>query len=91
MKLPNQSASIMRHSLLRARAIRDDRWRSVMPQQFVIDEVFGPNCIPGCICVSPINCPCCDSLFPWPILGHNIQRLGTGGRLDMPLKIKREP
>jgi len=23
------------------------------------------DCIPGCICVSPINCPCCNS-FPWP-------------------------
>jgi hypothetical protein len=25
------------------------------------------GCIPGCICVSPIGCPCCDSLFPTPI------------------------
>ena len=24
------------------------------------------DCIPGCICVSPINCPCCKSL-PWPM------------------------
>ena len=25
------------------------------------------ECIPGCICVSPINCPCCQSLLqPWP-------------------------
>ncbi len=23
------------------------------------------DCIPGCVCVSPINCPCCDS-WPWP-------------------------
>ena len=23
------------------------------------------DCIPGCICVSPINCPCCNS-WPWP-------------------------
>ena len=23
------------------------------------------DCIPGCICVSPIDCPCCDS-WPWP-------------------------
>jgi hypothetical protein len=23
------------------------------------------GCIPGCICVSPINCPCCQS-WPWP-------------------------
>ena len=22
-------------------------------------------CIPGCICVSPINCPCC-TWWPWP-------------------------
>jgi hypothetical protein len=24
------------------------------------------DCIPGCICVSPINCPCCDSWWPFP-------------------------
>jgi hypothetical protein len=24
------------------------------------------DCIPGCICVSPFDCPCCDSL-PWPL------------------------
>jgi len=23
------------------------------------------GCIPGCICVSPINCPCCGSI-DWP-------------------------
>jgi hypothetical protein len=23
------------------------------------------DCIPGCVCVSPINCPCCKS-WPWP-------------------------
>ncbi len=21
------------------------------------------HCVPGCICVSPINCPCCGSIF----------------------------
>jgi len=25
------------------------------------------DCIPGCVCVSPINCPCCSSMpWPWP-------------------------
>ncbi len=24
------------------------------------------DCIPGCICVSPINCPCCKSIWPLP-------------------------
>ncbi len=25
------------------------------------------RCIPGCVCVSPIDCPCCGSLdWPWP-------------------------
>ena len=23
------------------------------------------DCIPGCVCVSPIGCPCCKS-WPWP-------------------------
>jgi hypothetical protein len=23
------------------------------------------DCIPNCVCVSPINCPCCKS-WPWP-------------------------
>jgi len=29
------------------------------------------DCIPGCICVSPINCPCCNSMPwpPWPVSG----------------------
>ncbi len=29
-------------------------------------------CIRGCVCVSPIGCPCCDSLdlpFPFPTTG----------------------
>jgi hypothetical protein len=26
----------------------------------------GTDCIPGCLCVTGENCPCCDSLFPWP-------------------------
>jgi hypothetical protein len=29
----------------------------------------GGDCIPGCICVSPINCPCCDSVWPYPFPG----------------------
>jgi hypothetical protein len=26
------------------------------------------DCIPGCVCASPINCPCCSSIGwpPWP-------------------------
>lgn len=24
------------------------------------------DCIPGCICVSPFNCHCCESLLPSP-------------------------
>jgi hypothetical protein len=30
------------------------------------------DCIPGCICVSPINCPCCNSWWPWPGPGPTI-------------------
>ena len=26
------------------------------------------DCIPGCVCVSPINCPCCSSIG-WPPWG----------------------
>lgn len=32
--------------------------------QFFYPRRGGDWCIPGCICVSPIGCPCCDSLFP---------------------------
>lgn len=26
----------------------------------------GRDCIPGCICVTPEGCPCCDTIFPVP-------------------------
>jgi hypothetical protein len=32
----------------------------------------GGDCIPGCICVSPINCPCCDTLWPFPFPGQGV-------------------
>lgn len=32
-------------------------------------------CIPGCVCVSPINCPCCDSIgWPWPMESTGLLR-----------------
>jgi len=37
----------------------------VQPQLQLLPRPKG-NCIPGCICVSPINCPCCNSWWPWP-------------------------
>lgn len=36
-----------------------------IPQLRRLDEPKEP-CIRGCICVSPIGCPCCDSLEPSP-------------------------
>ena len=24
----------------------------------------GRDCIPGCLCVTPVGCPCCGTLFP---------------------------
>ena len=39
---------------------------SVTAQLRPIRNPFKPNCIPGCICVSPINCPCCTD-FPLPL------------------------
>jgi hypothetical protein len=44
--------------------------RALIPQQ--IRRLGTPNqpCIPGCICVSPFGCPCCDSIgWPWPTTG----------------------
>jgi len=31
----------------------------------------GGDCIPGCICFSPINCPCC-SMWPYPFPGPGV-------------------
>ena len=43
MKLPNQSASIIRRSFLSTRTIRDKKWRFVTQQQFVIDDFSEPD------------------------------------------------
>lgn len=41
--------------------------QAVIPQLRII-RIPDKDCIPGCICVSPINCPCCDIIdFPFPI------------------------
>jgi hypothetical protein len=37
----------------------------VHPQLYVRRNGAG-ECIPGCICVSPIGCPCCDDLSSIP-------------------------
>jgi len=36
------------------------------PIQAIIPQAGEDDCIPGCICFSPIDCPCC-SVFPFPI------------------------
>jgi len=60
MKVPNQSASIKRSiSLFVVEKVN----KAVTPQQRRIDDMLKLNCIPNCVCVSPINCPCCDSLL----------------------------
>ncbi len=47
-----------------------------IPQLQWLGEIKKP-CIPGCICVSPIGCPCCDSLgWPWPIVLKDLVLLG---------------
>jgi hypothetical protein len=99
MRLPNQSARIMRSNyrsaerrakgqlgLYAARTVKQDHCnrdtllinqlragptglhsilleggRSPTPVSWW--NPFGSDCIPGCICVSPINCPCCDTLI----------------------------
>jgi len=33
--------------------------RSLVVAQMLFRRPLG-DCIPGCICVSPINCPCCE-------------------------------
>ncbi len=34
-----------------------------------------PDCIPGCICFSPVDCPCC-SVYPFQTSLPNALRLG---------------
>ena len=50
-----------RHYRMAATALSADR-SGILPQ---LRRRTPDDCIPGCICVSPINCPCCDSLG-WP-------------------------
>jgi hypothetical protein len=43
---------------------RDQQQNLALAQLWRRDD----SCIEGCICFSPINCPCCVSIFPpyWP-------------------------
>jgi len=36
---------------------------AIQPQ---LMKLLNSNCIRGCVCVSPINCPCCESMDPPP-------------------------
>src|SRR5262245_15177054 len=38
------------------------------------------DCDPGCVCFSPINCPCCKSLWPLPWPEPNDEHIFRGGQ-----------
>jgi hypothetical protein len=53
------------------------------------------SCIPNCVCVSPIDCPCCTSMgWPWPVPEEPTWPLGQGamdisGRNNNVINLKR--
>lgn len=67
----NVSAALAQPSIKGERALFLAAKADVRPQFRMWPKDW---CIPGCICVSPINCPCCVSIvWPWPYpwLGPN--------------------
>lgn len=76
MRLPNQLTNVDRCSHFSAGAIQETR-RKMTPQQYGIDDVLTSNCIPNCLCVSPIGCPCCDSLFSFLTRGQFSEGIRT--------------
>lgn len=65
MRIPNQAPSIIRDNF--GQKLNN----GIVPSQF-LGEFRIPGkvaigrigrCIPGCLCVSPINCPCCATPF----------------------------
>jgi hypothetical protein len=63
MKLPKFTATASLYK-------RSSNYESILSRKLEVNEtnvipqmrIRNPDCIPGCICFSPTNCPCCESI-----------------------------